>query len=113
VLEERRPPPAPFARMAAEDRKKVLDAVSSKHGHQKSYLKDRRDSISDHGRNKLKPQDRGAPKCEHGRRKSECKECGGSSICEHVRIKNSYKDCPPRRAAAPSDTTPRDKPLRE
>ncbi len=36
-----------------------------------------------------------------------------SFLCEHGRIKYSCKDCPPRRAAAPPDTTPRDKPLRE
>ena len=32
-------------------------------------------------------------KCEHGRRKSQCKECGGSSICEHGRQKSRCKEC--------------------
>ena len=31
--------------------------------------------------------------CWHNRRKSECKDCGGSQICEHNRIKSSCKDC--------------------
>ena len=32
-------------------------------------------------------------KCSHNRIKSECKECGGSSICEHNRRKYSCKEC--------------------
>ena len=32
-------------------------------------------------------------KCQHGRRKSQCKECGGSSICEHGRQKSRCKEC--------------------
>ena len=31
--------------------------------------------------------------CEHGRRRSECKECGGSSICEHGRRRHRCKEC--------------------
>ena len=32
-------------------------------------------------------------KCHHDRVKSNCKECGGSSICLHNRIKYQCKDC--------------------
>jgi len=32
-------------------------------------------------------------KCPHNRKKSECKECGGSSICEHNRRKIQCKEC--------------------
>ena len=32
-------------------------------------------------------------KCDHGRRKTDCKECGGSSICEHGRRKDRCKEC--------------------
>jgi len=32
-------------------------------------------------------------KCEHNRQKSDCKDCGGSSICEHNRRKRTCKDC--------------------
>jgi hypothetical protein len=32
-------------------------------------------------------------KCEHGRQKSQCKECGGSSICEHNKRKSQCKEC--------------------
>lgn len=32
-------------------------------------------------------------KCDHGKRKSDCKECGGSSLCEHDRRKTQCKDC--------------------
>ena len=32
-------------------------------------------------------------KCEHGRRRSQCKECGGSSICQHGRRRSGCKDC--------------------
>ena len=31
--------------------------------------------------------------CPHGRIKSECKECGGSSICLHGRIKYRCVQC--------------------
>ena len=31
--------------------------------------------------------------CEHGRLRSQCKECGGSSICEHGRIRSECKEC--------------------
>jgi hypothetical protein len=31
--------------------------------------------------------------CEHNRIKSQCKECGGSSICEHKRRKSTCKEC--------------------
>jgi hypothetical protein len=32
-------------------------------------------------------------KCVHNRQKSQCKECGGTSICEHKRDKSKCKDC--------------------
>ena len=32
-------------------------------------------------------------KCQHGRVKSNCRECGGSSICPHDRIKYQCRDC--------------------
>lgn len=32
-------------------------------------------------------------KCEHGRNKSECKDCGGSSICEHNLQRHQCKQC--------------------
>jgi hypothetical protein len=32
-------------------------------------------------------------RCLHGRRRTECKDCGGSSICTHGRVKNKCKDC--------------------
>ena len=32
-------------------------------------------------------------KCEHNKRRSQCKDCGGSSICEHSRQKYSCKEC--------------------
>lgn len=32
-------------------------------------------------------------KCPHGRVKSNCRECGGSSICPHDRIKYQCRDC--------------------
>ena len=32
-------------------------------------------------------------KCEHGKQKSQCKECGGSSICEHGKQKSRCKEC--------------------
>ena len=35
----------------------------------------------------------GNKKCEHGRRRTECKDCGGSSICEHGRQRSRCKDC--------------------
>jgi hypothetical protein len=31
--------------------------------------------------------------CEHGRQKSQCNECGGSSMCEHGRQKSRCKQC--------------------
>ena len=31
--------------------------------------------------------------CQHNRRKSDCRECGGSSICEHNRHKKICKEC--------------------
>ena len=31
--------------------------------------------------------------CEHNKRRSECKECGGSSICEHNRERSTCKEC--------------------
>ena len=39
-------------------------------------------------------------KCQHGRRRSQCMECGGSSICHHRRIRSRCKDC---RAEAPTE----------
>ncbi len=78
------PLPAPLTQMAADNCEKVPDpAVSSKHAHQESNLKDR---ISEHGRDHSKNRDYGgASMYEHGRRKSECKQCGGTSFCEHGR----------------------------
>ena len=31
--------------------------------------------------------------CQHGRIRSQCKECGGSSICEHGRARCRCKEC--------------------
>ena len=31
--------------------------------------------------------------CEHGRQRSQCKECGGSSICQHGRQRSQCIDC--------------------
>jgi hypothetical protein len=31
--------------------------------------------------------------CIHEKQKSNCKECGGSSICPHGKIKYSCKEC--------------------
>ena len=35
----------------------------------------------------------GSSICQHNRRRSECKECGGGSICEHLRIRSQCRDC--------------------
>jgi len=35
----------------------------------------------------------GSSICEHGRRRPQCKECGGSSICEHGRVRSQCKEC--------------------
>jgi len=32
-------------------------------------------------------------KCEHNKRRSQCKECGGSSICKHNKRKSTCKEC--------------------
>jgi hypothetical protein len=48
----------------------------------------------EHGRRKSQCKECGGSSiCEHGRQKSTCKECGGSSICEHGRIKSQCKEC--------------------
>ena len=31
--------------------------------------------------------------CEHQRRRTQCKECGGSSMCEHHRRRSTCKEC--------------------
>ena len=35
----------------------------------------------------------GSSICEHGRQRSRCKECGGASICEHGRHRSHCKEC--------------------
>jgi hypothetical protein len=35
----------------------------------------------------------GSSICEHGRVRSQCKECGGPSICEHGRERSQFRDC--------------------
>ena len=32
-------------------------------------------------------------KCEHSKNKSQCKDCGGSSICEHYKQRSHCKKC--------------------
>ena len=47
-----------------------------------------------HKRNQLEGKNNNNSKsspCEHGRRRSNCKDCGGSSIC--VRQKQNCPDC--------------------
>ena len=38
--------------------------------------------------------------CEHHRIRSQCKECGGSSICEHGKRKYTCKECKSRKVLA-------------
>ena len=48
----------------------------------------------EHNRRKTQCKDCGGSSiCEHNRRKSECKDCGGISICEHNRRKSECKEC--------------------
>ena len=43
--------------------------------------------------NPSSPKKRIPKRCEHQRQKSQCKDCGGSSICKHQRQRSQYKDC--------------------
>ena len=51
-------------------------------------------SACPHGRQRSQCKECGGSSiCEHGRQRSTCKECGGSQICEHGRIRSSCKEC--------------------
>ena len=51
-------------------------------------------SLCEHGRVRSQCKDCGGSSiCEHGRQRSRCKECGGGSICEHGRRRYRCKDC--------------------
>ena len=50
--------------------------------------------ICEHGRRRSECKECGGSSiCEHGRRRKQCKECGGSQICEHGRQRNTCKEC--------------------
>jgi hypothetical protein len=48
----------------------------------------------EHGKIRSQCKDCGGSSiCEHGKIRSQCKDCGGSSICEHGKIRSQCKDC--------------------
>ncbi len=52
-----------------------------------------REEPETHGREKRAKTTQPRKQCPHGRRKSECGDCGGTSICEHRKIRARCKDC--------------------